>query len=287
MRRSGRDVRRARSHLMGRGVGRSEGIRYTPARAAQQKRPTRPRRSQGDRAARHAGEGARARLFARCAHRARPDSRRGRRRGSRDSRPALPALGVDRQRRLARPRPAHGRRAARRRPRRRSTSPIADVDAIVKKDSAIDAHARTNTTSVYTAARDLPDAAGEALDGPDLAQRGRGPARRRRRDGRADGRRRSRARTIYRAAVRNHAKLAYDARLGRARGRRRCRERAARGAGTRRAAAPPGRASRRRCARGGTSEGALELETIEPRAVFEDDALVDLRAEEQEPRAAS
>ena len=29
---------------------------------------------------------------------------------------------------------------------------VADVDAIVKKDSAIDAHARTNTTSVYTAA---------------------------------------------------------------------------------------------------------------------------------------
>ena len=30
---------------------------------------------------------------------------------------------------------------------------IADVDALVKKETAIDAHARTNTTSVYTAAR--------------------------------------------------------------------------------------------------------------------------------------
>jgi exoribonuclease-2 len=33
---------------------------------------------------------------------------------------------------------------------------IADVDALVKKDSAIDAHARQNTTSVYTEARIFP-----------------------------------------------------------------------------------------------------------------------------------
>jgi exoribonuclease-2 len=33
---------------------------------------------------------------------------------------------------------------------------IADVDALVKKDSAIDGHARTNTTSVYTAAEIFP-----------------------------------------------------------------------------------------------------------------------------------
>ena len=33
---------------------------------------------------------------------------------------------------------------------------VADVDAIVKKSSAIDGHARTNTTSVYTAAEIFP-----------------------------------------------------------------------------------------------------------------------------------
>src|SRR6202049_82972 len=33
---------------------------------------------------------------------------------------------------------------------------IADVDALVKKDSAIDSHAWTNTTSVYTAAEIFP-----------------------------------------------------------------------------------------------------------------------------------
>src|SRR5436853_7670772 len=33
---------------------------------------------------------------------------------------------------------------------------VADVDALVKRGSAIDAHARTNTTSVYTAAGIFP-----------------------------------------------------------------------------------------------------------------------------------
>ena len=33
---------------------------------------------------------------------------------------------------------------------------VADVEALVKKDSAIDAHARHNTTSVYTAGRIFP-----------------------------------------------------------------------------------------------------------------------------------
>ena len=40
---------------------------------------------------------------------------------------------------------------------------IADVDAVVKKGTPLDQHARQNTTSVYTAGRRLPDAPGEAL----------------------------------------------------------------------------------------------------------------------------
>ncbi len=86
---------------------------------------------------------------------------------------------------------------------------VADVDAIVRQDSPIDAHARVNTTSVYTPAQIFPmlperlstdltslvageDRAAmvvEMLVGPD------GVVRRS---------------TIFRAVVRNHAKLAYN-----------------------------------------------------------------------------
>jgi exoribonuclease-2 len=87
---------------------------------------------------------------------------------------------------------------------------IADVDALVRRGSAIDAHARTNTTSVYTAAKifamlppqlstDLPslneghDRAAVIIDmtiGDDGGVAGS---------------------DVYRALVRNQAKLTYDA----------------------------------------------------------------------------
>ena len=47
---------------------------------------------------------------------------------------------------------------------------IADVDAVVKKQSALDDHARQNTTSVYTVAEIVSDAARETLHGSYLAQ---------------------------------------------------------------------------------------------------------------------
>ncbi len=86
---------------------------------------------------------------------------------------------------------------------------IADVDALVKKDSAIDGHARTNTTSVYTAAQIFPMLP-EQLS-TDLTSLGEGADRLavvveivvRANGSIADS-------DVYRALVRNHAKLAYN-----------------------------------------------------------------------------
>src|SRR5229473_2469899 len=86
---------------------------------------------------------------------------------------------------------------------------IADVDALVKKDSAIDVHARTNTTSVYTAAEIfpmLPEKLSTGLtslgeDQPRLAIIIEMVVA-------ADGT--VAASDVYRALVRNRAKLAYD-----------------------------------------------------------------------------
>jgi len=86
---------------------------------------------------------------------------------------------------------------------------VADVDAIVKKGSAIDAHARQNTTSVYTAARTFPMIP-EKLS-TDLTSLNYGTDRLAiviemviAEDGSI------RNSDIYRATVRNHAKLAYN-----------------------------------------------------------------------------
>lgn len=155
---------------------------------------------------------------------------------------------------------------------------IADVDAIVKAGSAIDGHAQINTTSVYTAAEIFPMLP-EKLS-TDLTSLGEGQERLAiviEMVVDADG-----AVTesdIYRAAVRNRAKLAYNALAAWLDGS---------------APAPP-----RIAAVPGLDEqlrtqdqvaqlmrqlrhqhGALSLETIETRAVFEENALADLRTEE-------
>ena len=154
---------------------------------------------------------------------------------------------------------------------------IADVDALVKKNTAIDDHAWTNTTSVYTAAQIFPMLP-EKLStdytslGPDV-------------DRLAvvieltvaadctfvDG-------DIYRAIVRNHAKLAYNsvaAWLDEV------------GPAPDALARVPGldaqlkmqdvAAKRLRCFR--HRQGALQLETIEARPVWDGDKLVDLQAD--------
>ncbi|HTA89815.1 MAG TPA: RNB domain-containing ribonuclease [Polyangiaceae bacterium] len=151
---------------------------------------------------------------------------------------------------------------------------IADVDALVKKDSAIDDHARTNTTSVYTAAQIFPMLP-EQLS-TDLTSLGEGVDRLAmvveivvRADGSiADS-------DVYRALVRNHAKLAYNSV-------------AAWLDGSAPAPAPvlavPGIdeqlrlqdrvAQQLRTLR--FEHGALTLETLEARAVFDDGKVADL-----------
>ena len=154
---------------------------------------------------------------------------------------------------------------------------IADVDSLVPKDSAIDAHARHNTTSIYTPAEvfwmlpeklsagltslsDQEDRAAMVVDmGFDV-----------------DGTRRDA--TLYRAIVRNRAKLAYDSVSAWLEGRDRMPDPVA---------ATPGmdeqlrvqdrlaqqlRAFRR-------ERGALDLRTIEAKAVFEGEVLSDLRVD--------
>ena len=178
-------------------------------------------------------------------------------------------LGFHRQRRLPRSRPALGRRAAR---RRRGEDPGGDRRRRrrwSRQGSAIDEHARTNTTSVYTAAADLPDAAGEALDRPDLARRGPGAPGDRHRD---DGRRRRRGDrrpTSTARVVRNHAKLAYDSVAAWLDGTAPA-PAAARGAcraSTSSSASRTGR--RRRCGTCATEHGALDpARRLEARAVL-------------------
>jgi VacB/RNase II family 3'-5' exoribonuclease len=151
---------------------------------------------------------------------------------------------------------------------------IADVDALVGKDSAIDGHAWTNTTSVYTAAGIFPMLP-EKLS-TDLTSLGEGHERLAivmemvvATDGTVT------ASDIYRAVVLNRAKLAYNGL-------------AAWLEGT--APAPPKLAAvpgldeqiriQDRAAqvlkRVRHAQGALRLETLEVRAVFKDGGLTDL-----------
>ena len=163
---------------------------------------------------------------------------------------------------------------------------VADVDATVAEGSAIDSHARANTTSVYTAAEIFPmlperlstdlTSLGEARDrlaivvemtvGPDGAVT---------------------ASDVYRALVRNQAKLAYDSVAAWLDGA---------GEPPAAVAARPAIADQLRLqARVAQAmkdlrhhRGALTLETTEARAVFDGDALADLRPDERtRPRISS
>ena len=156
---------------------------------------------------------------------------------------------------------------------------VADVDALVKKGSAIDEHARINTTSVYTSAKVFPMLP-ERLS-TDLTSLNPGQDRLAlvtemivAADASIE------QATVYRATVRNKAKLAYDAVAAWIDGE---------GALPDAARAVPGMdvqlrtqdevAQRLRARR--HAEGALELETFQPRAVFEGERVVDIRQQVQ------
>jgi exoribonuclease-2 len=156
---------------------------------------------------------------------------------------------------------------------------IADVDTLVKKGSAIDDHARTNTTTVYTSARIFPmlperlstDLTSLNPDEDRLALVTEMVFS-------ADAALASS--TVYRARVRNKAKLAYDAVSAWIDG-----DAALPAA----AAAVPGMAAQLRTQDAVAqqlrarrhAEGSLELETFQPRAVFEGEQVVDIRQQVQ------
>jgi VacB/RNase II family 3'-5' exoribonuclease len=152
---------------------------------------------------------------------------------------------------------------------------VADVDALVKKGTPIDRRAQHNTTSVYTAARVfamLP----ERLS-TDLTSLNEGEDRlavvvelRVRDDGHVDGC------EIYRALVHNHAKLAYDRVAAWLDGKDDEPEKLRHVPGLADSLRLQDKAAdRMRDLR--HENGALDLETIEARPVFENGSVVDLR----------
>ena len=154
---------------------------------------------------------------------------------------------------------------------------IADVDAIVKKGMAIDGHARYNTTSVYTAAQ-IFSMLPEALS-TDLTSLRQGEERSAIIIEIVIGGDCSIVKwDLYRAVVRNRAKLTYHGVAAWLEGK---------GPVPERVAALPGLdqqiriqdevAQRLKNLR--VDCGALQLETIEPRPVFKGDSLSDLEVE--------
>jgi exoribonuclease-2 len=154
---------------------------------------------------------------------------------------------------------------------------VADVDAVVKKDTAIDQHARHNTTSVYTAAEIFPMLP-ERLS-TDVTSLNEGEDRLAvvvemtiTTEGSLD------APAVYRAAVKNRAKLAYDAVTAWLEGKAPAPEAASRVEGMEeQLRAQDAVAQNLRKLR--FEQAALDLETLQPKAIFEGETVVDLRQE--------
>jgi VacB/RNase II family 3'-5' exoribonuclease len=156
---------------------------------------------------------------------------------------------------------------------------VADVDALVRKGSAVDGHAQQNTTSVYTAARIFPmlperlstdlTSLSDHADRPALVM-----------DMVLDKAGRLLGSDIYRALVHNYAKLAYNSVAAWLEGT---------GPEPPAVAAVPGLADnlrlQDRAAQGLKARrherGALDLQTVETFPVFTDDTIQDLQAQEK------
>ena len=156
---------------------------------------------------------------------------------------------------------------------------VADVDALVKRNSAIDEHARQNTTSVYTAGKIfpmLPEKLSTDLTSPNfhedrpviiieavISEVGE-----------------MQSSDIYHALVRNHAKLAYNSIAAWLEGK---------GPMPEAVAAVPGLAENLRIQdrvaqqlKGLRHEhGALDLQTIEARPILAGDEILDLQVDEK------
>ena len=151
---------------------------------------------------------------------------------------------------------------------------VADVDALVCKDSALDRHARQNTTSVYTAGGIFPMLP-ERLS-TDLTSLNQGERREAmviewivREDGSVEGE------TLYRARVENRAKLAYDSVAAWLDGKGPRPEPVAKLPGMEEQLRVQDRVAQRLRARR-LAQGALDFETLQPRAGFKDGAVVAL-----------
>ena len=156
---------------------------------------------------------------------------------------------------------------------------IADVDALVTKESALDAHAKHNTTSVYTSG-DMFPMLPEKLS-TDLTSLGEGQDRLAivvemviAEDGAVL------SSSIFRALVHNHAKLAYNGVAGWLAGTMPEPERIKAVSGLDGQLRLQSQVAQRLKVRR-HQQGALSLETIEPRAVFEGEVLTGLRIEQK------
>ncbi len=156
---------------------------------------------------------------------------------------------------------------------------IADVDALVTKESALDAHAKHNTTSVYTSGGIFPMLP-EKLS-TDLTSLGEGQDRLAivvemviAEDGAIL------SSTLFRALVRNHAKLAYNSVAAWFAEEAPAPDRVKAISGLDAQLRLQDRVAQRLKARR-HEQGALSLETIEPRAVFEGEVLTNLKVEQK------